>query len=236
MSDINEKAVVCPICRRDLQFAAPIWKRVNELEGDLTRFISKVDDIKVEINCPHTKREAKLAQLFHVAKLISLYLILSIVLLALTKDSSVLANFFLFWLYSAVNSLFGSAAGFSKPNEPRRYYFLVALAFALLDIALRGSTYHWEVAEALVFLVSDILWFWSGYVLGQKLRGWASEGQTYSSEGFQLARFIGNSPTEVENAAPNGPTNRDSAKEVIRLLTPLALSIVSTIISTMVKK
>ena len=234
MSDIHDKAVVCPTCTRDVQFAVPIWKRIDELEADLTSFIEKVQDIKIEINRPNTTREATLSRLFQAAKLISLYLLLSVLLIALTKNASIIADLFLFWAYSAVNFLFGSAVGFSKPNEPRRYYFSIALILAVTDLAVRGSTYHWNITESLIFLISDILWFWSGYVFGQRLRSWAKQGQTYSLEGFPLATLIGAGSTDGENAPATD--QGDKLREVVRIVTPLVLSIVSTIVATLVKK
>lgn len=233
MSDVHDKAIVCPICTRDLLFVTPILKRVDELESDLASFITKVQDVKLEITRPETRREAAISKVVQAAKVTFFYLIQSITLILLAGGYPIVADMFLFWGYPVVNLLYGLGCSYSRPHESRRYYLVIGVLLAVVDMSVRGSAYHWTPVECIAFFVSDILWFWTGSEFGRTLRRWATHGPTQSAQGFPLASIIGSTSDE---ATPKVADRQERLRETVKLLTPLAVSIVSTVISTMVKK
>lgn len=228
-SEIDDKAIVCPVCSRDLMFFIPLLKKSAQTEQRLAEFINKVQEVKLLIVKPGTEREERLSRLFHIIKLLWVYSIQWIALTLITSGSLVIVAFSLL-LYSVMAAPYGMWSGFVIRQARVPYFFLVAILLGITDGILRGSYYDLSRLEILIFFVNDILWYYTGCVFGKRLRRWADVKVETNEEYLTMDDLIIAEPEGVGKVSGVND-RRKTIKEYITLFAPLITSIICTIIS-----
>jgi hypothetical protein len=233
ISEIDDQAIVCPYCHRDLLFFSPLLKRTDKIEQQLSTFISNVKKVKLEYVEPLTVRKERITRLFHTIKLLWLFAIqwIAITLFTNAKDSLVI-NALLLPLYSVMATPFGIWSGFRSRRIGTISILINGVLLGLTDLALRGPYWRLSRNECLVFFFNDVLWFYTGCIMGRRLRKWANYGAAESLAPLTVGSAIAGTASVADGVAAT-PVHRNAVKEYIAILAPLLTSIITTVITVL---
>jgi hypothetical protein len=233
MTNIDDKAVVCPSCCRDLIFYVPLSERIDQLDRKLSEFVASVQSAKVEVVRPISRREARISAISHAIKLLIIYSLQWWLVSLLVKESVVLEAF-TYWLYSIVAAFYGLWSSFQYPRARARYFIVLGVLLGLIDVLLRGTLYKWTWTESPLFMISDIFWFWTGFVSGRRLWRWANASDLNPSREQTVGELILSLPAQSHE--PSRSDRSRNIKEYLTIGVPLIGSIVTTVLSALLAK
>lgn len=224
----DDKVLVCPNCSRDLVFFIPIAEEVSTLNQRVDVFVDRLRHLKLEVVRPVSKREEALSKVFDAAKVLLIYALQWVILKPLV-EKSVPWELSLYWAYSLTALPYGAWLGFRRSSRGWAYFLIVGAALALVNYSLRGTLYQWTPKEASLFFISDILWFYTGSVLGSKVARWTGFTGASDKKVFTAAELMLNDGEPAREASSLNEYS-ERLKTYAAVLVPL-LSIISTIIA-----
>ena len=232
-TDVDEKAVVCPSCCRDLIFFIPLSERIDKLDKKLSEFVGTVQTAKVEVVRPISRREERIATIWHAIKLLIIYSLQWWAVSLLVKES-VQLEALVYWLYPIVAALYGVWLSFQHPRARARYFILVGVLLGLVDVLLRGPLYKWNWTDSSLFMISDVFWFWTGFVSGRKVWSWGKGSDFNPSREQTVGELILSAPPQPEEHSRSARSR--NIKEYVAIGAPLIGSIVTTVLSALLAK
>jgi len=152
-------------------FYLPLSAEITKINQKLDGFLEKLQQVNLKVVRPVSNREEMFSKAFDAGILLLVYA-LQWVFLKPRIENSVWWELNLYWTYSLIAIPYGAWLGFRRPRRGVAYFILVGMGLGLADCVIRGRVYQWTWSESWSFFIRDLLWFYTGSILGRKLAGW----------------------------------------------------------------